>query len=191
MTTDNVVDISDAELLQGRPERFARLYDRYVLEIHRYLAGRLGPQIADDLVSETFLAAFRKRDTFDPARGAVRPWLYGIANNLVALHRRSETRRLAALRRLPVDGPSGHEDLVLNRLSAAGAQGQLAAGLADLSDGERDVLLLVAIGDLSHAEVAQALGIPFGTVGSRLSRVRRKLREALGDTNPMLGGSDG
>lgn len=194
VTVDNVVEIGDATLLEAsltRPERFAGLYDRYIEEIHRYLAGRLGSQIADDLAAETFLTAFRKRDTFDPSRGAVRPWLYGIASNLVALHRRGESRRLSALRRVPVEGPSNHEDRTITRLTAASAQGRLAAELAALSDGERDVLLLVALGDLSHEEVAQALGIPFGTVGSRLSRVRKKLRAALGDINTMLGGSDG
>ncbi|MFI6321527.1 RNA polymerase sigma factor [Nonomuraea sp. NPDC050556] len=171
--------------------KFDELYDRHILEIHRYLAGRLGSELADDLAAETFLTAFRKRDRFDPSRGEVRPWLYGIANNLVSLHRRSESRRLAALRRVPAEQPHSHEERVLTRVMAASAQGQLATALATLSDGERDVLLLVALADLSHEEVGQALGIPFGTVGSRLSRVRKKLRVALGDTNPMLGGTDG
>lgn len=172
-----------------RPELFAVLYDRYFDEIHRYVSGRLGTQIADDLAAETFLVALRKRHTFDPERGTVRPWLYGIATNLVADHRRSERRRLLAFHRTPVDSSShdGHEDRVAARLVAAGAQGRLAAALRSLSDGDRDVLLLVALADLSYEEVAQTLDIPYGTVGSRLNRVRRKLRAALGD----LGGLDG
>ena len=68
---------------------------------------------------------------------------------------------------------------IAERVSAAAAQRQLATALAALSPGDRDVLLLVALADLSHAEVAAALGIPYGTVGSRLSRARRKLRAAL------------
>ncbi|WP_084963708.1 RNA polymerase sigma factor [Thermoactinospora rubra] len=186
----------DATLIEQswrRPESFAMLYDRYFGEIHRYVAGRLGTQIADDLAAETFLVAFRKRHTFDPAQGSVRPWLYGIATNLLAQHRREETRRLAAFQRTPAAeaADDGHEDRVAARISAASAQGRLAAALRRLSDGDRDVLLLVALADLNYEEVAQTLGIPVGTVGSRLNRVRRKLRRALGGVNPLIGGFDG
>jgi DNA-directed RNA polymerase specialized sigma24 family protein len=57
---------------------------RHFASVYRYVAGRLGPDVADDLAAETFLAAFRRRVTLDPTRGAVRPWLYGIATNLGA-----------------------------------------------------------------------------------------------------------
>ncbi|WP_157248562.1 RNA polymerase sigma factor [Nonomuraea typhae] len=193
---DVPVTVGDATLVEQSlrlPDVFAVLYDRYFDEIHRYLAGRLGTQAADDLAAETFLVAFRKRRTFDPGRGAVRPWLYGIATNLVAQHRRSETRRLAAFQRTPVDDRAdhGHEDRVTARVTAASAQGRLASALERLSEGDRDVLLLIALADLSYEEVAQVLDIPFGTVGSRLNRARKKLRAALGGSNPMIGGSDG
>src|ERR671915_2470160 len=65
------------------PDHFAGIYDRYFGEVYRYVAGRLGRDVADDLAAETFLVAFRKRHRFDPARGSVRPWLYGIATTLV------------------------------------------------------------------------------------------------------------
>jgi RNA polymerase sigma-70 factor (ECF subfamily) len=189
--------ISDADLVEAsyrRPERFGELYDRYIGEIHAYLGRRLGQEAADDLAAEVFLAAFKKRTTFDRERGEVRPWLYGIAANLIAVHRRTETRKLAALRRsaaAPAGTDHGHEERVVSRVDAANEQARLAAELQALSDGDRDVLLLSALGELSHGEVAEALGIPYGTVGSRLSRVRRKLRAALGGVNPLLGGSDG
>ncbi|MEV0232622.1 RNA polymerase sigma factor [Nonomuraea sp. NPDC050786] len=182
------------KLSRRTPERFGEIYDRYVGEIHAYLGRRLDRQAADDLTAEVFLAAFKKRETFDPQRGQVRPWLYGFAGNVIALHRRTEVRRLAALQRSAGarDGSEhGHEDHVVTRLDAESAQGRLAAELRTLSDGDRDVLLLSALGELSHEEVAQALDIPYGTVGSRLSRARRKLRAALGGANPLLGGSDG
>ncbi|WP_345154102.1 RNA polymerase sigma factor, partial [Nonomuraea rubra] len=155
---------------------------------------RLDRQTADDLASEVFLTAFRKRRTFDRERGEVRPWLYGIATNLIALHRRTETRKLAALRRSSAaeERPEhGHEERVISRVDAGNEQARLAAELEALPDGDRDVLLLSALGGLSHDEVATALGIPYGTVGSRLSRVRRKLRAALGGANPLSGGTDG
>ncbi|WP_433424171.1 RNA polymerase sigma factor [Microtetraspora malaysiensis] len=188
--------IDDATLIaqsRRRPDRFAALYDRHFREIYAYISGRLGGQIADDLAAEVFLVAFRKRDTFDPARGAVLPWLYGIATNLVAQHRRSEMRRLDALLRTPPDTTAehGHEDVVATRVTAASTQGRLAAAIGDLPDRDRDVLVLVALGELTYEEVAQALDIPFGTVGSRLNRVRRKLRARLGDVNPMLGETHG
>jgi RNA polymerase sigma-70 factor (ECF subfamily) len=189
-----VSDEALVELSRRTPERFGEIYDRYVSEIHAYLGRRLDRQAADDLTAEVFLAAFRKRETFDPRRGAVRPWLYGFAGNVIALHRRTEVRRLAALQRSADahDGREhGHEERVVARLDAVSAQGRLAAELRALSDGDRDVLLLSALSELSHEEVAKALDIPYGTVGSRLSRVRRKLRAALGGANPLLGGSDG
>jgi hypothetical protein len=72
----------------GQPEAFGELYARHCAVVFRYVAGRLGPDAADDLAAETFLAAFRRRHRFDPDRGAVRPWLFGIATNLVAQHHR-------------------------------------------------------------------------------------------------------
>ncbi|MGI5486609.1 RNA polymerase sigma factor [Microtetraspora malaysiensis] len=196
--SDPTETISDAALLalsRRRPERFGEIYDRYVSEIHAYLGRRLDRQAADDLTAEVFLAAFRKRETFDPERGEVRPWLYGIATNLISSHRRTETRRLAALQRSATAHDGGaersHEERVVTRIDAASAQGRLAAELRALPDGDRDVLLLSALGELSHEEVAKALDIPYGTVASRLWRVRRKLRAALGGINPLLGGSDG
>jgi RNA polymerase sigma-70 factor (ECF subfamily) len=79
-----------------------------------------------------------------------------------------------------------HANRVADAVTAERLGRQLAAALADLRHGDRDVLLLVAISELSHQEVALALNIPYGTVGSRLSRARRELRKALGGTDPTL-----
>jgi len=171
------------------PDQFAVIYDRYVGEVYRYVAGRLGRDVAEDLAAETFLIAFRKRDRFDPAVGRVRPWLYGIATILVGQHRREETRRYRALARAGrrvLGSVESHEDRVADAMVAEQLGQQLAAALADLGHGDRDVLLLVAISELSHQEVALALDIPYGTVGSRLNRARRALREALGVVDPTL-----
>ncbi|PZG12264.1 RNA polymerase sigma factor [Nonomuraea aridisoli] len=175
------------------PERFAVLYDRYFEEIYRYLAARLGAEAADDLAAETFLVAFRKRETFDAARGAVRPWLYGIATNLVAGHRRGLGRMLDAFRRVrSADAfEAGPEERVPARVDAASVRGPLAGALAGLSAGDRDVLLLVAVAGLSYEEVAESLDIPVGTVGSRLNRARRRVKAVLGDVNPTIGDADG
>jgi RNA polymerase sigma factor (sigma-70 family) len=170
----------------GQPEAFGQLYARHFAAVYRYVAGRLGPDAADDLAAETFLAAFRRRHRFDPARGAVRPWLFGIATNLVAQQHRAESRWYAALARAgadPLIAPSvwaGDEDRITDRVVASQARPALAAVLARLPDRDRDVLLLVGVGGLSYAEVAFALGIREGTVGSRLNRARRTIIPALG-----------
>ena len=86
----------DAAVIESscrEPERFAVLFDRHAPYIYRYLARRAGRQVADDLVAETFLAAFAKRDRYDLGHADARPWLYGIATNLVGQHRRDEARQ--------------------------------------------------------------------------------------------------
>jgi len=175
---------SDADVIKEslrEPERFAVLFDRYFAQIHRYAAARLGHSPADDVAAETFLAAFDKRSRYDLDRPVARAWLYGIATHLIGRHWRSEVRLYRALSRTSFDGPdSGHADQVADRVSAQQLQPQLAAGLAALSSDDRDVLLLIACAQLSYDEVALALGIPSGTVGSRLNRARKQLRQTLG-----------
>jgi RNA polymerase sigma factor (sigma-70 family) len=167
------------------PELFGELYARHFADIYRYMAARIGPDVADDLAAETFLAAFRRKHTFDPRLGAVRPWLYGIATNLIAGHRRAESRRYAALARVGIDAAvQDDEEQIAQRLTAWQARRSLARALARLPDRDRDVLLLTAVGELSYAEVAFALSVPEGTVASRLNRARRRLAAAFGPGNP-------
>jgi RNA polymerase sigma factor (sigma-70 family) len=162
------------------PDLFTLVYERYFGVIYRYVAGRLDVQVADDIAAETFLVAFGQRDRFDPGRGSLRAWLFGIATNLVARYRRAEARHYRALARVVPEAAAGsHESRVVASVAAAGMRAQLARALAGLSPGERDVVLLVALGQLSHEEVAQALGISVGTVGSRLSRARAKLHRTI------------
>lgn len=161
-----------------QPELFARLYDRYAGDIHRYVARRLGEQAADDITADTFLAAFRARGRYDTARAGARPWLYGIAAHLIGKQRRSEVRGLRALARTGQDPvAAGWVEDTADRVAD---QAPLADALAALSAADRHVLLLVAWADLTYQEVAEALGIPVGTVRSRLNRARRKVRAALG-----------
>ncbi|MFD4723362.1 RNA polymerase sigma factor [Streptomyces sp. NPDC058423] len=180
----------DAQLIARsveRPELFAELYQRHAADIHRYAARRLGDGAADDITADTFLAAFRTRNRYDPARPSARPWLYGIAANLIGKHRRTEVRALKALARTGRD-PVGESwsDHVDARMAAQATSGPLAAALAALSIGDRHVLLLVAWAALSYQEVSDALSIPVGTVRSRLNRARRKVRDALGGADPTL-----
>jgi RNA polymerase sigma factor (sigma-70 family) len=181
-------DADDATVIQlsrHEPEHFTVLFRRHAPHIQRYVVRRLGPDVADDIVAETFLLAFRQRNRYDLARSDARPWLYGIATNLIGRHRRAEIRLYRALARTgadPVTEP--FTDRVDDRVSAGHASRQLATALARLSADLRDTILLAAWSDLSYEEIAVALGVPTGTVRSRLSRARTKLRQTLGDTDP-------
>jgi len=166
------------DLRAGDPEAvFAGLFDAHAPGLHRYLSRRVGA-VADDLVAETFLAALAGRDGYDQAQADPRAWLYGIATNLLRRHFRQELRRLTATAKASARDTPGSDpgDAVPDRVDAQVRIGRLALGIAGLAPGDRDVLLLTAWAGLDSTEVAQALGIPVGTVRSRLHRVRRQLR---------------
>jgi len=181
---------ADAELIMAsltEPARFGAIFDRHAPYIQRYLARRLGQQIADDLVAETFLAAFRRRASYDARHTDARPWLYGIATNLIGQHRRDEVRRLR-LNQVAhqADTSAGHADRVAEQVTAQAMRGPLATAIGGLAAPDRDVLLLIAWEQLTYDEVATALAIPVGTVRSRLNRARRKVRAVLRELDPTL-----
>jgi len=147
--------------------------------LHRYLARRLGASVADDLAAETFAVAFRSWERLDPER-PVRPWLYGIAANLVRHHWRTEQRMLRAYARTGVDPVFADDDAAVERADADTARQELASALAELRPDDREILLLHAWAELTDSEIADALGLPVGTVKSRLSRTRHRLRNQLG-----------
>ena len=171
-----------------RTRAFGAVFDRHATAIHGYIARRLGRDAADDLVAETFLVAFRQRGRYDPGQASARPWLYGIATRLISRRRRDEVRFFRAIARTGIDPAADPvaepvADEGIRRADARTLHRQLAGALAGLAAADRDALLLVADG-LSYAEAAQALGVPAGTLSSRLARARRKLREGLGGVNP-------
>lgn len=180
----------DATVIQESwrdPERFAVLFDRHAPFIQRYLARRVGQETADDLLAETFLAAFGKRHGYDPGFPDARPWLYGFATNLIARHKREEVRRYRCLQAAgPAPDLPDFAERVLATVTAHSMRARLAGALARLSAGDRDVLLLIAWEQLSYEEVARALAIPVGTVRSRLHRARTQLREPLAGTYQEL-----
>ena len=172
------------------PDRFGAVFDRHAVAIHGYIARRLGPDAADDLVAEAFLVAFRKRADYDVGQPSARPWLYGIATRLISRHRRDEVRFFRAIAQTGTDPAAGHggDPVAEEGIRHADAQAwrpRLALALASLSKADRDALLLVTDG-LRYDEAARALGIPPGTLSSRVARARRKLQEALG----AAGGAD-
>lgn len=179
-----VETVADHELIResaDRPEAFGQIFDRHAVAIHRYLARRAGRTLADDLMAETFLTAFRGRERYDLSQPDCRPWLYGIAANLLRGHQRTEIRQYRALARTGIDPAFEISDRVDDRVTAAAHVRELAAVLAKLPVGEREVLTLVSQAQLSYPEVARALDIPIGTVRSRLHSARKRLRAALPD----------
>ncbi|MGJ6960613.1 RNA polymerase sigma factor [Streptosporangium sp. G11] len=178
-------DASLIVLSRREPEAFAAVFHRHAPDIKRYVTRRLGTDAAEDVVAETFLAAFRGRDGYDPAQPSARPWLYGIATNLIRRHKRVEVRQLRVLERTGVDPVTvPFTERSDERLSADAARRRLAAALARLPAGHRDVLLLVTWGGLTYPEAAQATGVPVGTVRSRVNRARSKVRKELGGVDP-------
>ena len=178
--------LSDADLIRrslAEPGCFGEIFDRHADEILRYAYARLGPDLAEDVVAETFLAAFARRDRYDTARADARPWLYGIAVRQIGRHRRAGARQLRLLRSEPAGEDLGGR--AAERVTAEQLRPRLAAVLSRLSSEDRELLLLVAWAGLSYAESAQALGLTVSAVKSRLNRIRTRTRKALGGANPM------
>jgi RNA polymerase sigma factor (sigma-70 family) len=143
---------------------------------------RVGVDDAEALLGDVFRIAFEKRGTYDRRRPCARPWLYGIATNLLARHRRSEARRVRATARAlaqhvtpgtAVDPADGVDEA----LDARALWLRVGDAVAELPEPERDVLLLFVWEELSYDEIASALNVPVGTVRSRLNRARGRLRE--------------
>ena len=153
---------------------FSALYERHLQAVTNYVARRTGSELSEDLTAEVFVRAFRKRAVFRDDHGSALPWLLGIANHLIADHRRAERRRLEMLRRLAMTG------LVSSEITVGALAPELVRELLRLPAADRDTLLLVVWGELSYAEAAVALGVPVGTIRSRIARARQRLGAAIG-----------
>jgi RNA polymerase sigma-70 factor (ECF subfamily) len=172
---------SDGELFArslGAPTAFEEIFERHARPVWRYAQRRVGRDAADEVVAETFLIAFERRSRFDPSYGSARPWLMGIATNVIRHRLREERAHLVAMGRaaepIEVEG-----SLDVGRLDAQRMRGPLTDALRSLSNEDRDTFLLVAAGELTYAEAAVALEIPVGTVRSRIHRARAQLRERV------------
>jgi len=159
---------------------FDAVFEAEFDRLHAYLARRVGGSEAEDLTAETFAVAYRRWSDLAPGR-PVRPWLYGIAANLARHHWRKERRMLRAYARTGRDPVAAADDRSVERLDRQRVGEAIAAALTDLRPAERDVLLLYAWAELSEVEIAEALSLPVGTVKSRLSRARERIRNQLGD----------
>lgn len=168
------------------PELFAVLVRRHAPAINRYVTRRLGADAAEDVAAETFLVAFRQRASYVGDGRDCLPWLYGIATRLCHRHWRTEIRQLRLLARTGVDPVTEpFSDLVDAQVAATAVKPRLADALSRLPKSQRDALLLHVWADLTYDQIARSTGVQLGTVQSRISRARGRLREQLADLNPV------
>ncbi|QKV80330.1 RNA polymerase sigma factor [Amycolatopsis sp. Hca4] len=172
---------SDAELVTGDAEQFGLLFDRHAGALHRYCAGRVGAEVAEDVVADVFCVAFKQRDRYDADRANALPWLYGIATNLLRRRWRQEAARYRAMAKAVPPLAGGDEPALraVERTHAAEYVRLITSALGQMPRRQRDVLLLFALADLDYGEIATALAIPVGTVRSALHRARKRLRDVL------------
>jgi RNA polymerase sigma-70 factor (ECF subfamily) len=178
--------------VRGRPDAFVEVVRRHEVAVHGYLSRRAGRQAADDLLAEVWLRAFAARNGYDSGYGEARPWLYGIARNVLREYwRAGRGDELAALEEMGADPWNDIDD----RLDSAERVKAVMSVVRTLPAAEREILLLVAWEQLTPAEAAQALGVPQGTARSRLHRartiVRRMLSERAADIAPLTPQSRG
>jgi len=178
-------ELTDRELLalsrDGHPEAFGVLFERHARAVYNFCFRATAEwATAEDLTSLVFLEAWRRRDTEIEEERAL-PWLLGVSTNILRNHRRALDRYRAALGRLrpPDPTPDPAED-VAARLDDQRRMQAVLDGLAGLPVSDREVLALVGWSGLSYEEAAAALGVAVGTVRSRLSRARARLRELTG-----------
>lgn len=179
MTSD--VDLLDA-IAAGSHEAFEVVFDTHADFVFNIARRRTGSATeAEDITAEVFVELWRKRGAIRTHHGSLRPWLAGTATNLTHRHwRTAERRRRALLRLASREGSTSTDfaDSSVAGLDAAVHLIGLRAALLDLPRDQFDVLTL-SVWELTHAEIAEALGIAKGTVKSRLSRARSALTESL------------
>ncbi|MCO1576162.1 RNA polymerase sigma factor [Crossiella sp. SN42] len=178
-----------ARLRAGDPVAFGELFDEHAAAVHRHATRVTGnSSTAEDVVSLTFLEAWRVRERLDPEGDSVRPWLFGIAVNVLRNTARAARRHQLALTKLPPpESVPDFTDELVGRWHDGELLDRAKAALAKLRRAEREVVTLCVWAGLDYAETAQALGIPVGTVRSRLSRARAKLRSLAAEPPPRAG----
>ncbi|MFF1957166.1 RNA polymerase sigma factor [Streptomyces sp. NPDC058220] len=168
-----------ARIRAGDPAAFGQLFEDYAGAVYRYARRVVGDwSAAEDVVSLTFLEAWRLREKVHPDGESLRPWLLGIATNVMRNTARTAKRHHLALARLPEpEHVPDFADSLVGRLADSEELAAARVALGRLRRAEREVFTLCVWEDLDHAAAAEALGVAVGTVRSRLSRARSRLRK--------------
>ncbi|MCC3768003.1 RNA polymerase sigma factor [Streptomyces sp. UNOC14_S4] len=174
----------------GDREAFAELYEEHARAVYNHAFRLTGDwSAAEEVMSETFLDAWRTRGKVEPEGDSLRPWLLGIATNKARNANRGLRRRLAFLARRPTtDQVLDFADESASRIDGVRELDAMRRALTALRRPEREVLALCVWSGLDYAQAAAALGVPVGTVRSRLSRARARLRRL---TDEQLGTDSG
>jgi len=175
-------ELTDAELWQraaaGETAAFGTLFERHARAVYNYCFRRTGDwSQAEELTAIVFLEAWRRRRHVRLERDEAIPWLLGVATNVLRNARRSQRRHRAALERLPRERVEDFALDVEERLDDERRMRAVLRALRKLAPADQDVLALCIWEGLSYEQAALALGTPVGTVRSRLSRARSRLRE--------------
>ncbi len=187
------MDATDSELWaavrEGDRSAFSQLFDRHARRIYNFAFRRTGNwSAAEDLLAMVFLEAWRRRHEVRLSSESALPWLYGVATNILRNHRRTSRRHHRALERLTEpESDRGFEDDVVARLDDQRMMTKVLAVLGNLPLRDQEILTLCLWEDLSYEDAALALGVPVGTVRSRLSRARARLRDHLGEPEQTSG----
>lgn len=171
----------DPVQLDDRKDRLRRLVEMHFDRLFSFFSRRVGAELARDLTADTFKEAIANISHYDPDKGSEIAWLFAIAHHVLSHHRRTERRRLRAYATVagernlalndPDDGDEGPDRATLDRV---------ARTLGRLPSAQRDAFILVAIDRVSYADATLVLGVPDGTVRSRVSRARARLRRSAG-----------
>jgi RNA polymerase sigma-70 factor (ECF subfamily) len=176
---------NDADVIAASmtdPTMFGELFDRHWVAVHAFCIRRAGTD-GEDVAAEVFRLAFEGRDRYDDHFPNARPWLFGIAMNSLRLHFRSKQRRERGTERMRSLLGRRSDEMAASELLPASIEPELARALSGLSAVELDALLLFAWEELEYAEIATVLGVPLGTVRSRIHRARQHLRVILSERN--------
>ena len=190
-----VINLDDAELVElswGDPAAFAGLFDRHFVAVYRFCVRRTNQTAAEDLAGETFRRAFESRHRYEVQHRDAKPWLLGIASNLIRNYYRNENRRVRAYSALSGQMANSVSDAawsIAAQLDARADLAVVAAGLKSLPTEEVDALTMYVWEELSYAQIAEVQGVPVGTIRSRLNRVRGRIRELLAENGESTGGA--
>jgi RNA polymerase sigma factor (sigma-70 family) len=181
----NYSDLDDADLWElsaKDPEAFGEIFRRHARAVFAICYWRTGDAaVAEDVTSVVFLEAWKRRDVVVLEQRSALPWLLGVANHTSRNATRSLRRYSQALKRLDGHRSLPDDDAVIDRLDAEISLNMVNEVARELNEQEREIVLLVFWSGLSYEAAAVALGVPIGTVRSRVSRTRRKLQLRLGD----------
>jgi RNA polymerase sigma-70 factor, ECF subfamily len=161
---------------------FTRLFDEHRGGVHAFLLGRTSdPEAARDLLQETFLRVWRRYDEVAAlAPDRQRAWIHTVARNLVIDRYRAEATRRATLEAVAGRTPEGVDDPdTVEHLAAADELDAVRRAVADLPEGERVVLTMATVGEMTSRQIGDALGLPPGTVRARLHQARARLTDRL------------